>query len=483
MVFGSNSVWRLTSQGTQYSVCEGFSLGEGYYVTIHPKDTIKFVPASFAFYQPLCYDYTPTLSSFKRRGIKALPYFHSQWKHFTESSTGSFKYSVYPMVYVITASTVMTIFLTIIVFTNHTQNPSWLLRLGSLLGSVHLVLTLVQSVVQLGKQHHRGYASGEQLVDYIRSQSSFNIIDFIFVLIIQFAQVQVIIRLFSRVKEKRVSLILGGTFSICAQVIWGVATFSTYDLSRDSDITILPAFIYLLRIALSTMYSGLIIIYGVGKRNFVFQRKIIVLTVIVFIAVNAQVAFFITDVSDVWVGELSEIFNTAIYVAVTVIPWEWINRVHSLERHVQREGVLGRQVYEDEISDIARYEIVNDSKKDTSASQIDSIADTTDNCNLPEDDDKTKSKNNSIMKYHMISGKVKDTFNSTTNAFLHFTDQIIAYGLAVPRSVSVSSADKEEMLRQKKNKQNTKRDVYIYSKKEVVCDSDQEIGNSGFRDD
>lgn len=333
-------------------------------------------------------------------------------------------------------------------------------------------------------QHAIGISDGEKLLDDLQSNEVFNILDFIFVLIAQFAQVQIIIRLFSRVKEKRVSFILGGTLSICAQVIWGVSTFSQFDQTDDSDISILPAFTYLLRIALATMYSGLIIIYSFGKRYYIFQRSLILLTVLTFLVINLQIAFFITDIANIWVSELSEIFNTTIYVSATVIPWEWINRVHALERHEQREGVLGRPVYEDEYKDIARYEIldnnINTENENTNNNNNNNDGDQGDHEPSqagPNDRSNRNTPNVGEESSSNIKDKIKNTFSNTTNTLLYFTDQVIAYGLAVPRSVSVSSTARENEQREKRQKANNK-EVYIYSKKEVVVDSDNEEDQS-----
>lgn len=356
--------------------------------------------------------------------------------------------------------------------------------MGSFLASVNLVILIVRAIICLKDQHAIGISDGEKLLDDLQSNEVFNILDFIFVLIAQFAQVQIIIRLFSRVKEKRVSFILGGTLSICAQVIWGVSTFSQFDQTDDSDISILPAFTYLLRIALATMYSGLIIIYSFGKRYYIFQRSLILLTVLTFLVINLQIAFFITDIANIWVSELSEIFNTTIYVSATVIPWEWINRVHALERHEQREGVLGRPVYEDEYKDIARYEIldnnINTENENTNNNNNNNDGDQGDHEPSqagPNDRSNRNTPNVGEESSSNIKDKIKNTFSNTTNTLLYFTDQVIAYGLAVPRSVSVSSTARENEQREKRQKANNK-EVYIYSKKEVVVDSDNEEDQS-----
>lgn len=465
MVFGSSVVWRYPQQRDRFSICDNIALDNGFVIYLDPSDRIQV--SEHSVYAPVCYGGVPVLSTFISQGLDHLPVAQSQWATFVSTEAGSFKYSVYPLVYSLMVSTVICIFLTVIVFTNHTQRPSWLLRAGSLLASLNLIILFSRAIAELSEQHKSGFASGEKLLDSLQEDNVFSIIDFIFVLIAQFAQVQVIMRLFSRVKEKRAGFIIGGTLSICAQVIWGVSTFTEFDEMSESDITILPAFTYLLRIALSMMYCGLIIIYGAGKRRLIFHRDIILLTILTFITINFQFGFFVADIADVWVSELSEIFNTTIYVSVTVIPWEWVNRLHALERQHQTAGILGRPVYEDEYKGIARYGIIpqdseNHPDDPEHVGSSDPPSHSGSNKNTPKQSTTQK-----------ISEKLKVSFNNTSNALLYLTDQVIAYGLAVPRSVSANSAIREQS-RKKKPLNVVRKEVFIYSKKEVVCDSDNE---------
>lgn len=469
MVFGSSVVWRYPQQRAEYQICEGLELGDGFLIFSNARHEIQ--SADYAYYTPRCYSKAPLLSTFSSIGAEHLPFAQEQWRQFTQTETGSFKYSVYPLIYSLTVATVICIFMTIIVFTNHTQRPSWLLRVSSFLGSVNLIILFSRGIVELSRQHDLGYASGEELLDELQDDSVFGSIDFVVVLVAQFAQVQVIMRLFNRVKEKRAGFILGGTLLISAQVIWGVSSFSNFDQTVDSDISILPAFTYLLRIALSMMYCGLIIIYGVGKRRFIFHKDIVLLTILTFLTINFQFAFFVADIADLWVSELSEVFNTTIYISVTVIPWEWINRLHALERRQQTEGILGRPIYEEEYHDITRYGLINDTEE---------------NRTTPDDNDQPGGSSNPSPELQNAKGtsplysatgkmrkRLRDTLQYTSDTLLYFTDQIIAYGLAVPRSVSANS--REEDARKKKLLTNTRKEVFVYSNKEVVCDSDNEM--------
>ncbi|KAH3683451.1 hypothetical protein WICPIJ_005570 [Wickerhamomyces pijperi] len=516
MAFGTNLVWRYPTSSTNPPSCQaqGIPLDNGY-ILLNPLDIPHLILLENQIYHPLCYNGVPLLSTFKDLGAQTLPMISNDWIRFINNDEwGSFKFTVYSIIYSLTVATVMAIFLTIIVFTNHTQKPSWLLRLSSLMGSVNLTILFVRSIIYLEKQHTLGISSGVKLLDDLQSDQVFNAIDFIFVLLAQFAEVQVIIRLFSRAKEKRVSFLVGGALSLAAQIIWAVSTFSNINIDdEESNLSILPAFTYLLRIALSTVYSGLIVIYAISKRSYIFHRSVVLLTLLNFLVINLQIAFFVTDISNIWVSELSEIFNTTVYICVTVIPWEWINRVHAIERHEQKEGVLGRPFYEDEDRAVIRYEIIDDTELFSD--------DHGNNTGHLEEMAHHEEQDHHHQQQQQIAGsasddlsppsriytpfhKLKTSINTTTNTLLYLTDQVIAYGLAVPRSVSTDSTtittrSRTPMAVVKHSKQSKikgkfgkiihgknvvgdsssgdsssnnhhRKEVFVYSKREVVCD-------------
>ncbi|ODV59322.1 Rim21p ASCRUDRAFT_37629, partial [Ascoidea rubescens DSM 1968] len=298
-------------------------------------------------YKPFCYFSKPVYLSNNMNELfnNQLIDIQNDWnKYSRDPNDGLFFYSIFPTIYSITASTVVTIFLSIIVFTNFNSKPSFLLKVGTVLASINLTLLLIVSIIFLEKNHEAlNSNSGDLFIDFLSSYKPFNIIDFLAILILQFVQVQIIMRIFSRQKEKRFTFFMGGILSIISQVIWAVSTYSSSHV-----FALLPAFVYLLRISLSVIFSVLIGIYCFMKRKIIFQKKLILITTLTFLTINLEFAFFIADVSNLWVSELSEIFNTCCYVISTVLVWEWINRVHHMEKIKEKSGILGRPFYEEE---------------------------------------------------------------------------------------------------------------------------------------
>ncbi|GMM34121.1 Rim21 protein [Saccharomycopsis crataegensis] len=457
-----NTIWRTPVTDFDYISCNNINL-DGLLVPTNNdpsqlrKDGIAtYEYISYMQYMPGCYGNKPVYSANKWLGLDPLPIVSEDWASFINNKReGEFMYSIYPTIYSITAATVVSCILTVIVFTN-TQKPSIFLILGSLLSSINLINILSSSMKFLAANISLGKASGENLLNDIQSNVSFNVIDLFSVFILQLCQVQIIMRLFSRQKEKRFTFVMGVSLSIISQVIWAISTFHymSNNADLDDDLSIMPAFIYLLRIAMNVMYSVLVCIYCFIKLEFIKRKNLILISIVSILSTNVQFAFFIADVANVWVAELSEVFNAAGYVVSTVIVWEWINRVHASEKMKQSKGILGRPFYEDELSTTNKVDRISlfipeeDGLIDSDYDSYDGDAGSFDNENgghgngikteYYEFISASKSKTQEF-----IATTVPNFIRKTTVTLAYLTDQIIAYGLAVPRSVSVNSKDKK----------------------------------------
>jgi len=139
-----------------------------------------------------------------------LPIADQTWHDFTSnSSKGSFAYSVVPVLYSISILAVITWFLNIFVMTNYTIKPSLLLKASTTLSSIYLLITVIMAIVELHKQQKEGYLHGAMLFDFMNSNLALNIIDLIVVFLLQINQVQIIMRIFLRQKDKRFTSLMG----------------------------------------------------------------------------------------------------------------------------------------------------------------------------------------------------------------------------------------------------------------------------------
>ncbi|CAI5759970.1 unnamed protein product [Candida verbasci] len=434
--------WRNTWwEGKIYPSCEDITLSEGMLVSHNYDAPVQYIQQ--AIYRQICYENSiPVLNTNVGLVIdkfsQPLPLVAESWVQFTRHSIrGTFNYSVVSIIYAISVSAVIIWFLTIFVLTNYTVKPTWLLKMSTLLSTVYIAVVVIKSIIILHIQQREGYLHGAKLLDEINSNKAVNIIDLIVVLLLQINQVQVIMRIFQRQKDKRLTFFVGLIASLTSQVIWGVSQFYFFDENNEAG-DILPAFIYLVRIAMALCYAAIITVYFISKiKIIVANKKIWLLTLLTFILIYSPVAFFIADVSNAFVYELSEIFSVVNYVIGVVIPWEWCNKFNLIMKKREKEGVLGRRFYEDELYELDRFELFVKQDEENHSSNDD-------------DDDNT-----STPKETDLSNKFLSTVERTKHAFLALTDTIIAAGFAIPRSVSVSTQSLKNKRDEEFNNQET----------------------------
>ncbi|RCK64981.1 pH-response regulator protein palH/RIM21 [Candida viswanathii] len=525
-MYWKNTWW----EGRVYPSCREIELPEGMIIS---KGMGGF-PVTFisrAVYQQICYENSvPVMNTnvgFVMDDFAApLPIISQSWYEYTRDSVrGSFAYSFASIIYAISVLAVIIWFLTIFVLTNYTIRPSWLLKTSTLLSTVYILVVVIKSIVILHGQQRDGYLHGAKLLDGINGYKAINIIDLIVVFLLQINQVQIIMRIFQRQKDKRMTFFVGVIASLTSQVIWGVSQF--YNFERDSEAgDILPAFIYLVRIAMALCYAAIITVFFISKIQVIIaNKKIWLLTLLTSILIYSPVAFFIADVSNAFVYELSEIFSVVNYVIGVVIPWEWCNKFNLIMKAKEKEGVLGRRFYEDELYELDRFELfVEEQTPDDEEGGAGGERSAEAHPNSDEEvrGDELEEQNRLIHTTQTTeepcekeeltaSGKFKNALSFTKRTFLTITDNIIAAGFAIPRSVSVStqsltgkpkSTDPQqrhsmqevvpefnpEMFQERNDhtheteassvnniasmstSNNRRRNVYVYSRREVVLD-------------
>lgn len=364
-----------------------------------------------------------------------LPVVSESWVDYTRHNIrGSFSYSVVLIIYALLISFVVIWFLTIFVLTNYTIKPSYLLRGLTILSSIYMLLVVVKSIVMLHDQQRSGYLHGPKLLDMINNNLAMNILDLIVVLFLQVNQVQVIMRIFLRQRDKRMTFFIGVCALIASQVIWGVSKFHQFDPDDEAG-EILPTFIYLVRIVIGLCYAAIISIFMLTKiKHIMANRNIWLLLLLTFILIYSPVAFFIADVSNSFVYELSEVFSVLTYVIGVVLPWEWCNKFNEIMKAKEKEGVLGRKFYEDEIYELDRLELFveDDDESDTEDDHHPENRPDHTEPKPPPDEPPTKGKT------------ILSALRESKRAFLTLTDTVIAAGFAIPRSVSVSTLTAEQ---------------------------------------
>lgn len=567
--------WRDRSWVTrQYESCKPIQLSEGA-VLFSSQKQVSYIDN--AIFEIECYEGAVPMMTTRTGRIgdvvsANLPIVSNSWKAFTRNDArGSFTYSVVPIIYSIAALVVITWFLTLFVLTSYTIKPSLLLKSSTILSSIFLLIVIVRSIFDLHTQQSNGYLFGPVLLSAINSPLYLSIIDLFAVFLLQINQVQVIMRLFLRQNDKRLTLVVGLTAIICSQIIWAISRF--YDFSSDGEAgDILPTFIYLTRTAMAICYAALISVFLILKINYILaNRRIWTLTLLTFIVIYGPVAFFVVDVANAFIYELSEVFSVALYVICVVIPWEWCNKFNLIMRAKEKEGVLGRRFYEDELYELDGLELFveeessdsdNESGSGDLEEDIGSNSDTGiragernndmiegSSRNVPNNINpatsgnpsrKTKNKNLKLAKDRKHGAKQKvgrfvninrpnnisknskfsNSIDKTKQTFIDIADKVIATGFAIPRSVSVPSStspdnsksggifplqtfkrkneprilttdvhnlstlnsNPEQTMNTSDNGARHRRDIFVYSTKQVVLGDDDDVDNDNDND-
>ena len=435
-MYWRNNWW----EAIQYPSCKPIELAEGMLVSHKLMIPVRHIQA--AIYHQVCYeDAVPMLNT--NLGLVLdkfslpLPIVQASWREFTRDNVrGSFAYSVVSIVYSISILAVIIWFLTIFVLTNYTIKASLLLKASTSLSSVYILVVVVKAIVVLHNQQRDGYLHGAMLLDYVNNNLAINVIDMIVVLLLQINQVQVIMRIFSRQQDKRTAFFVGLFATSTSQVIWAVTKFHKF-LENDEAGDILPAFIYLVRIVMGVCYAAIITVYLITKLNYIIaNKKIWLLTLLTVILIYSPVAFFIADVCNAFVYELSEIFSVVTYVVCVVIPWEWCNKFNLIMKANEKEGILGRRFHEDELYELDRFELFveEDGNDDEDGSiQLTDTSPQSSQRRMRETGDNLEEEELTRARTILLALK------KTKRTFLSLTDGIIAAGFAIPRSVSIST--------------------------------------------
>ncbi|SCU97359.1 LAME_0F19416g1_1 [Lachancea meyersii CBS 8951] len=492
--------WRYDQGHDDYASCEALHLGSGILLRAHKDNPISlYNDIQFTSY---CDDQRPLYSALIRTA-QTFPYLEQiqqDWKAFIsspDSSRGPFKYSIYAILLSFTANFVIALSLTVIVFITVRQKPyrgaSNLLKLGSSLASINLTIFVAKAMSALKEDHiNKGIVSTNVVLNLLWNDLTFACLDLLVVLICELCQVQIVMRLFSRVREKRFVFLAGVVLSLISQVLWAIPSFTqigknhSMGLSYDTDgLILLSPFVYLMRITFSAFYASIICFNVFIKRNLCLQnQRMILLTFITILMIFMQPAFFVADVTNVWVDDLSEIFNTTCYVGSAVIVWEWVDYLLILERKVQAQSVLGRPVYEDDQQDyyFAKYALKTQDNqfRGSNINTTNSSSNSATYADIPAqvppsmDNNKVEFNERPPIKERLLEGCTK-----IIDGMIYYTDHFIVKGLVI-KTLSLHSKNSSDDYSKRKAKVRRRigldrpNEVYVYATRDVVFDSEEE---------
>ncbi|KIW33164.1 uncharacterized protein PV07_00035 [Cladophialophora immunda] len=225
-------------------------------------------------------------------------------------------------------------------------------KIAAVTVAISLTIATADTFHVAEQQYNEGYIDSSQLVDNVVDSLEIRIIRVISDTFLWLAQVQTLIRLFPRHKEKVTIKWLG----------FAMVSFDTIFSILDSFVSgnprtrprsfsdAIPALNYLFELAISLIYASCVVYYCLSKRRFAFwhpkMKNICLVALLSLVSVVIPVVFFILDISQPDLAGWGEYIRWVGAAAASVVVWEWVERIESLERDERKDGILGREIFD-----------------------------------------------------------------------------------------------------------------------------------------
>ncbi|KAI4214246.1 MAG: hypothetical protein LQ351_003331 [Letrouitia transgressa] len=228
----------------------------------------------------------------------------------------------------------------------------WLQKVAALTVAISMTIASVDTFNAARQQYDDGYSDATALSNEVIEGLEIRIVRVISETCLWLAQAQTLIRLFPRHKEKVVikwaGFVLIGLdtiFSILNKFVSG-----THRSAPRKFQDAVPALSYLFTFCLSLIYAAWIIYYSLSKRRYAFlhpkMRNICLVALLSYVAVLIPVVFFILDISIYNVAGWGNYVRWVGAAAASVVVWEWVERIETLEREEKKDGILGREIFD-----------------------------------------------------------------------------------------------------------------------------------------
>lgn len=233
-------------------------------------------------------------------------------------------------------------------------------KIAAVTVAVSLTIATADTFRVAEDQYNNGLMDSQALVDDVIGSVEIRVVRVVSDTFLWLAQVQTLIRLFPRHKEKVTIKWLGFALVTCDTVFSILENFvSQTTLTRPRSFQdAIPALSYLFQMSISLIYASCVIYYSLSKRRFAFwhtkMRNILLVAGLSLASVLIPVVFFVLDVSQPSIATWGEYIRWVGAAAASVVVWEWVERIEALERDERKDGILGREIFDgDEMLDMA----------------------------------------------------------------------------------------------------------------------------------
>ncbi len=234
----------------------------------------------------------------------------------------------------------------------------WLQKIAALSVVISLTLVTADTFKWAHRQYDAGYQDATELTDKVISGLEVRIVRTISETCLWLAQAQTLIRLFPRHKEKLMIKWIAFALIVLELIFSILNHFLVEDTTNRPKrfVNAIPAMNYLFALSLNLCYGGFIVYYALQKRRFAFyhpqMRNMPLVALLSLVAVAIPVVFFVLDLSKPNVSGWGSYVRWVGAAAASVVVWEWVERIEALERDENRNGILGREIFDgDEMLD------------------------------------------------------------------------------------------------------------------------------------
>lgn len=264
--------------------------------------------------------------------------------------------SITPQTFALAGATIASAILFILLFLSRTRKP-WLQKIAAFSMMVSLITYMVAAVNLLQQQYVQGRYDADDLRD-VNQDLPVMIIAYIASFFIYFAQVQTLMRIFPRKRDKVIIKWTGFSLIILTMLFCALYQFlqpaapppPQRNMALQIFLQILPPLNYLFSIALAFIYMCCVVYFGIAHRRVAFTVPAgIILALLSLGCITIPIIFFCLDIWAQFVAGWGEYIRSIASIGSTIIVWEWIDRVEELEsKRAGKDGILGRRIFEDE---------------------------------------------------------------------------------------------------------------------------------------
>lgn len=234
----------------------------------------------------------------------------------------------------------------------------WLQKVAALAVAISLTIATADTLEVAQRQYGSGIMDAPALRREVLGSLEIRVTRVVSDVFLWLAQVQTLVRLFPRHKEKVLIKWIGFVLITFDSIFSCLNSFLVNGEAKGRNfVDAIPALSYLFELALGLLYAAWVIYWSITKRRYAYyhrkMRNISLIALLSLTALLTPVVFFITDVSNQDVAGWGDYFRWVGAAAASVVVWEWVERTEALERDDKKDGILGREVFDgDEMLDV-----------------------------------------------------------------------------------------------------------------------------------